>query len=112
MINGQGYPTRHYHRPCHKASNLVHVCDVYDALRTKRPYRDAWEAERVLTYVEERAGTEFEPEIAHAFVKMMRKLESGIQLSPLSNNGNNNGEQTAAAKPGETVKGNSPERQP
>ncbi|HJQ54573.1 MAG TPA: HD domain-containing phosphohydrolase [Gemmatimonadaceae bacterium] len=83
MINGQGYPARHYGRSCHKASNLVHVCDVYDALRTRRPYRDAWESERVLTYIEERAGTEFEPEIASAFVKMMRKVEGGIQLSPV-----------------------------
>ena len=99
MINGQGYPTRHYHRPCHKASNLVHVCDVYDALRTKRPYRDAWEAERVLTYIEERAGTEFEPEIAAAFVKMMRKLESGIQLSPLTPNGAPNGQPQAEKVP-------------
>lgn len=112
MINGQGYPTRHYHRPCHKASNLVHVCDVYDALRTKRPYRDAWEAERVLTYVEERAGTEFEPEIATNFVKMMRKLESGIQLSPLTSNGSAGGEQAAAATPGISAQGKSPERQP
>ncbi len=83
MINGHGYPTCHYRRDCHKASKLVHVCDVYDALRTKRPYRDAWEAERVLTYVEERAGTEFEPEAATAFVRMMRKAERGIQMSPL-----------------------------
>ena len=83
MINGHGYPTCHYRRDCHKASKLVHVCDVYDALRTKRPYRDAWEAERVLGYVEERAGTEFEPEAATAFVRMMRKAESGIQMSPL-----------------------------
>jgi len=83
MINGHGYPTRHYHRPCHKASNLVHVCDVYDALRTKRPYRDSWETERVLGYIEERAGTEFEPEIAGAFVRMIRKVEGGIQLSTL-----------------------------
>lgn len=83
MINGQGYPVRHYHRGCHKASNLVHVCDVYDALRTKRPYRDAWESERVLKYIEERAGTEFEPDIAGAFVRMMRKVEGGIQHSPL-----------------------------
>jgi len=83
MINGHGYPTCHYRRDCHKASKLVHVCDVYDALRTKRPYRDAWEAERVLTYVEERAGTEFEPEAATAFVRMMRKAEGGIQRSPL-----------------------------
>ena len=112
MINGQGYPTRHYHRPCHKASNLVHVCDVYDALRTKRPYRDAWEAQRVLTYIEERAGTEFEPEIANHFVKMMRKLESGIQLSPLSSNGSANGQQTPAAASGPSGQGKSPERQP
>ena len=83
MINGQGYPVRHYHRRCHKASNLVHVCDVYDALRTRRPYRDAWESARVLTYIEERAGTEFEPDIASAFVQMMRKVEPGIQLSPV-----------------------------
>ena len=84
MINGHGYPTCHYRRDCHKASKLVHVCDVYDALRTRRPYRDAWESERVLTYIEERAGTEFEPEAASAFVRMMRKAEKGIQLSPLS----------------------------
>jgi hypothetical protein len=37
----------------------------------------------VLTYIEERAGTEFEPEAATSFVAMMRKAESGIQLSPL-----------------------------
>jgi putative nucleotidyltransferase with HDIG domain len=81
MINGHGYPTQHYRRSCHKASNLVHVCDVYDALRTKRPYRDAWEAERVITYIEERSGTEFEPTAATAFLTLMRKVEGGIQRS-------------------------------
>ncbi|HEX7595645.1 MAG TPA: HD domain-containing phosphohydrolase [Gemmatimonadaceae bacterium] len=81
MINGHGYPTHHYRRACHKASNLVHVCDVYDALRTKRPYRDAWDAERVITYIEERSGTEFEPTAATAFVALMRKVEGGIQRS-------------------------------
>ena len=83
MINGHGYPSCHYRRDCHKASKLVHVCDVYDALRTRRPYREAWDAERVLTYLEERAGTEFDPEAASAFVRMMRKVDRGIQLSPL-----------------------------
>ena len=83
MINGHGYPKRHYDRDCHKASKLVHVCDVFDALRTRRPYRDAWESAKALSYIEERAGTEFEPEAATAFVTMMRKAESGIQLSPM-----------------------------
>src|SRR4030081_916164 len=83
MINGHGYPKRHYDRDCHKASKLVHVCDVFDALRTRRPYRDAWESVKALSYIEERAGTEFEPEAATAFVAMMRKAESRIQLSPM-----------------------------
>jgi putative nucleotidyltransferase with HDIG domain len=83
MINGQGYPKTHYPRDCHKASKLIHVCDVYDALRTRRPYREAWESERVLTYIEERAGTEFEPSAATAFVAMMRKADRGIQLQAM-----------------------------
>ncbi|MEO7823363.1 MAG: HD domain-containing phosphohydrolase, partial [Gemmatimonadaceae bacterium] len=48
MINGHGYPKLHYPRDCHKASKLIHVCDVYDALRTRRPYRDAWESQKIL----------------------------------------------------------------
>ncbi len=83
MINGHGYPKCHYPRDCHKASKLIHVCDVYDALRTRRPYRDAWEPARIITYIEARAGTEFEPEAATAFVAMMKRVESGIQVSPM-----------------------------
>lgn len=78
MLNGGGYPKRHYQRDCHKASNLVHVCDVYDALRTNRPYRAAWEAERVLGYIAEKSGSEFEPEIATKFVELMRKMEGRL----------------------------------
>src|SRR2546430_4599821 len=35
MIDGGGYPRCHFHRACHPASILVHVCDVYDALRSE-----------------------------------------------------------------------------
>ena len=101
MINGHGYPTRHYHRACHKASNLVHVCDVFDALRTKRPYRDSWETARVLSYIEERIGTEFEPAAATAFVQMMRKFESGMQMSTLAPT--NGSAPTPAAGPAPTA---------
>jgi HD-GYP domain-containing protein (c-di-GMP phosphodiesterase class II) len=38
MLNGGGYPKLAFPRDCHEASKLVHVCDVYDALRTNRPY--------------------------------------------------------------------------
>jgi putative nucleotidyltransferase with HDIG domain len=78
MIDGGGYPAMRYRRDCHYASRIVHVCDVYDALRTKRPYRDAWEAERVLAYMAEHAGGEFDVVIAESFVRMMRSLETRV----------------------------------
>lgn len=72
-IDGGGYPALQYGRDCHQASNLVHVCDVFDALRTDRPYRDAWPTDRVLNYIEEGSGKEFESDLARAFVQMMRR---------------------------------------
>jgi putative two-component system response regulator len=75
MLNGQGYPCLHHKRGCHHASHIVHVCDVYDALRTKRPYRDAWEPDRILAYIGDRSGTEFEPGVAQAFIGMMREWD-------------------------------------
>ena len=76
MIDGGGYPHMHFRRDCHHGSKLVHVCDVYDALRTRRPYRDAWESAKVLSYIEERAGTEFDASVARQFVEMMQTWES------------------------------------
>jgi putative nucleotidyltransferase with HDIG domain len=80
MLNGGGYPTFRYPRDCHVASKLVHVCDVYDALRTNRPYRDAWPAEKVLAYLTERSGAEFDGEIVAAFVRMMRQWEAQVTV--------------------------------
>ena len=84
MINGGGYPDRHFRCDCHKASTLVHVCDVYDALRTKRPYRDAWEPAATLAYIERGIGTEFDADIAKAFIAMMGKWEPRLAFASLS----------------------------
>ncbi len=75
MIDGNGYPRRHFERGVHRASKLVHVCDVYDALRTVRPYRESWEAERTLQHIEKQAGSDFDLESATAFCAMMRQWE-------------------------------------
>jgi putative nucleotidyltransferase with HDIG domain len=80
MLNGGGYPSFKYPRDCHRASKFVHVCDVYDALRTNRPYREAWPSPKVLAYIEERSGIEFDGEIAHAFTQMMREWEPQMTM--------------------------------
>jgi putative nucleotidyltransferase with HDIG domain len=77
-IDGGGYPPLLYQRTCHHASNLVHVCDVFDALRTHRPYREAWPTERALSMIVEGAGPEFDAHIANAFVQMMRQWEGRL----------------------------------
>lgn len=80
MLNGGGYPAMHYHRECTMASRLVHVCDVFDALSTKRPYRDAWPSEKTMAYLEERAGLEFDPDIVAAFIRTLREGETRVRL--------------------------------
>jgi putative nucleotidyltransferase with HDIG domain len=80
MLNGGGYPALHYRRECALASRLVHVCDVYDALCTKRPYRDAWTPERAAAYLEERTGSEFDPDIVSAFLRLLRKSDVEVRI--------------------------------
>jgi putative nucleotidyltransferase with HDIG domain len=80
MLNGGGYPTVHYARECTLASRLVHVCDVFDALSTKRPYRDAWPLDKVLSYLDERGGTEFDPDLVGTFNRMMRAGAAQVRV--------------------------------
>jgi putative nucleotidyltransferase with HDIG domain len=85
MIDGGGYPTLAFPRDVHYASKVVHICDVYDALRTNRPYRDAWSSEKVIAYMQEKAGTEFDAELSIAFVAMMQKFEGRIRIAQHEN---------------------------
>jgi putative nucleotidyltransferase with HDIG domain len=79
-IDGGGYPHMHFGRGCHFASRLVHVCDIYDALSTNRPYRKPWSSEQALHFIEQHAGTEVDPAISHAFSTMVRSS----QIAPVA----------------------------
>jgi putative nucleotidyltransferase with HDIG domain len=85
MIDGGGYPPLAFPRDCHYASKIVHVCDVYDALRTKRPYRDAWDSEKVILYIAEKAGSEFDANLANTFTAMIRKFEGQVRVAHYEN---------------------------
>jgi putative nucleotidyltransferase with HDIG domain len=82
--DGGGYPHVHYERGAQQASRLVHVCDVYDALRTRRPYRDAWSSTEALAYIQGRAGSEFDPAMVVSFIEMMRQWDDRIALQDIA----------------------------
>jgi putative nucleotidyltransferase with HDIG domain len=76
--DGTGYPNRLFRRPTHYASKLVRVCSVYNALRIERAHRQPYPPGRALVFIDERAGREFETDIATSFTQMMRRLEPQI----------------------------------
>ena len=64
--DGSGYPAFHFPRVPHYVSRLVQVCDVFQALRSPRPFRKPWPMEFALSFMRERSGFEFHPGIVQA----------------------------------------------
>ncbi|MGI9627480.1 MAG: HD-GYP domain-containing protein [Longimicrobiales bacterium] len=79
-FDGGGYPSLKFKRGCHIASDLLHVCDVYDALATNRPYREGWDSARILGYLAEGSGTEFAPGLVKPFISMMEGQQDSIRV--------------------------------
>ncbi len=71
--DGTGYPTPTAPRRPHVVSSIVKVCSVFTALRSFRVHWPAWSLARGLRYIESGAGVEFEPAVAAAFVRMLRR---------------------------------------
>lgn len=68
--DGSGYPDGLKGEEIPQAARLFAVVDVWDALRSDRPYRKGWPDERVRDYVGERAGTDFDPQVVAAFLQL------------------------------------------
>ena len=66
-----GYPKVRTREPLHIASHMTQIADVYDALRSHRPYRPSLELERTLSIMKEGRGTEFEPRLFDDFVDIL-----------------------------------------
>ncbi len=53
------------------AARIFAVVDVWDALRSNRPYRDGWPEEKVLDYLREQSGAYFDPTVVEAFLRIV-----------------------------------------
>jgi PAS domain S-box-containing protein/putative nucleotidyltransferase with HDIG domain len=69
--DGSGYPRGLKGTQIPLSARIFAVVDVWDALRSDRPYRPAWPVTRVRQYLRERAGKHFDPEVVAAFLEMM-----------------------------------------
>jgi putative nucleotidyltransferase with HDIG domain len=72
-LDERGYPSLTFARDAHYVSRLVHVCDIYDALCTDRPYRAALSSEVAIGLLSEESGTGLDPELTTAFTRMIRE---------------------------------------
>jgi PAS domain S-box-containing protein/putative nucleotidyltransferase with HDIG domain len=69
--DGSGYPRGLKGTQIPLAGRIFAVVDVWDALRSDRPYRDAWPEEKVREYIRGSAGTHFDPEVVDDFMQLL-----------------------------------------
>jgi HD-GYP domain-containing protein (c-di-GMP phosphodiesterase class II) len=88
--DGTGYPGRLddiFREPCSVGpgkkgeeisltGRIVALADVYDALISKRVYKDAWTENEVLSYIRDQAGKQFDPEIVVSFFEIYEVIQS------------------------------------
>jgi len=99
-----GYPVRTFPRKPHRFSRLVQVCDVHDALRTRRPFRPPLSSEAALEFLAQRAGSEFDPEMVTAFADMMKEWEPHTlarHAAPTRAPGEDEGDEQEEMQPGD-----------
>lgn len=68
--DGSGYPRGLKGEEIPLAARIFAVVDVWDALRSDRPYRRAWPLKDVRDYIGDESGKHFDPKIANTFLKM------------------------------------------
>jgi HD-GYP domain-containing protein (c-di-GMP phosphodiesterase class II) len=55
---------------------IVAICDVYDALSSKRVYKDAWNEDDVLAEMRKLSGSKFDPELMDVFFKVLPNIRT------------------------------------
>ena len=68
--DGTGYPRGLKGEQIPLSARIFAVVDVWDALRSDRPYRAAWDAPTVRDHIQRLSGTHFDPRVVEAFLQL------------------------------------------
>ncbi|MCP4249746.1 MAG: response regulator [bacterium] len=74
-VDGTGYPTGLAGDAIPLAARIIALADVYDALTTKRIYKEAFSHEKARRIIIEGSGTQFDPDVVDAFLACEDEFE-------------------------------------
>ena len=74
-FDGSGYPNGLSGSDIPVEGRIVAVADVFDALSSKRVYKEAFDQERTLDLVREGVGKHFDPDVVEAFFSIQDQLD-------------------------------------
>ena len=70
--DGTGYPQGFSETQIPLPARIFAIVDVWDALSSDRPYRDAWPREKIIAHIQEQSGKHFDPQVVEVFVKLIQ----------------------------------------
>jgi HD-GYP domain-containing protein (c-di-GMP phosphodiesterase class II) len=71
--DGSGYPRGLKGEEIPLPARIFAIVDVWDALRSDRPYRSSWPHDQVLAYIKEQSGLHFDPAVTATFIQMIEE---------------------------------------
>ncbi|WP_161602512.1 PAS domain S-box protein [Tautonia marina] len=73
--DGNGYPRGLVGEQIPLAARIFAAVDIYDALRSDRPYRSAWTECRTRNHLRRLSGSHLDPEVVRALIQMLEEIE-------------------------------------
>jgi response regulator RpfG family c-di-GMP phosphodiesterase len=73
-FDGSGYPDGLAGENIPMCARVVAIADVYDALISRRPHREAWAFDKAVGHIREHSGTRFDPHVVAAFERSLVDL--------------------------------------
>ncbi|TAN47133.1 MAG: DUF3369 domain-containing protein [Methylococcaceae bacterium] len=71
--DGKGYPEGRLASELPLVTRIVSVVDVFDALISRRPYKEPWSLQDAVAAIAHNAGSQFDPDVVEAFLKLYRR---------------------------------------
>ena len=72
-FDGKGYPQQLAGQQIPLSARIVAVIDVFDALLSKRPYKEPWTLAQTMEYIQSRSGTQFDPHVVTALSRLVNE---------------------------------------